>query len=480
MSDYVCGVDVGTSAVRVMACDRGGRVAAVAAVDLPEPHNDGPRREQDPESWWRAVVQALKQVTAKVDPACIRAVAVDATSGTLVLTDAAFRPVGPGIMYNDARAAGYADRINGHAEAFIRRHGYRFKDDFSLSKLLWMKDHDPAFKAARWVLHQSDFINARLLGDCPPTDWSNALKTGADLWKAGWPSDLFAVLEVPVDRLPARVVAPGTVVGTVCARAAGSTGLSAGTLVVTGASDGTASLFASGACVAGDFNTALGSTVTIKGITRDILHDPEGVLYCHRHPAGYWLPGGAGNVGCAALNRTFAPDPGTRRVTLQRLDASLKAHVPSPLHVYPLGTATDERFPFKKRGISTIRSGPADSVEADYAAHVQAIAFVERWCYEKVESLGGKVVRILSTGGGSRSEAWCRLRADVLKRPLVVPEQTETAFGSAILAAGGWSGDLAAASKSMAGKGRVVEPGGQDYEPAYRGFRDFCRDRWGV
>jgi len=189
VSDYVCGVDVGTSAVRVMACDRGGRVAAVAAVDLPEPHNDGPRREQDPESWWSAVVQALKQVVVKVDPACIRAVAVDATSGTLVLTDAAFRPVGPGIMYNDARAAGYADRINGHAEAFIRRHGYRFKDDFSLSKLLWMKDHDPAFKAARWVLHQSDFINARLLGDCPPTDWSNALKTGADLWGACWPAD---------------------------------------------------------------------------------------------------------------------------------------------------------------------------------------------------------------------------------------------------------------------------------------------------
>lgn len=480
MQDLVCGIDVGTSAVRVLVCDLAGAVVSNGGVDLPAPRVTGARREQDAEGWWRAVCAALRAALRAAPAEAIRSVCVDATSGTIVLVDSALRPLTPGSMYNDARAAGYGERINAVAADFIARHGYRFKDDFSLSRMLWMMEHEPAFAAAFKVLHQSDFVNARLMGCAPATDWSSALKSGCDLHRAGWPEFIGGALGFPTGLLPDRVVAPGAALGALCDRAAAETGLRPGIAVVAGASDGTASLFASGAGRPGDFNTALGSTITIKGISPDIVRDPDGVIYCHRHPEGHWLPGGASNVGCAALNAVFAPDAEGRGAALRALDAGVDRSVPAPLLVYPLGDSRDERFPFKKRDVAAFESGPSTARDGRYAGYLQGIAFVERWCYEKLAALGAPVRRVFATGGGSRSEVWSRLRADVLGVPLVLPEQTETAFGAAILAAAHVRGRFGAASDAMVRTRRAFEPSGRDFEPAYQAFRDECRRRWGV
>lgn len=481
MQDLVCGIDVGTSAVRVLVVDFAGRTVAAATCDLAPVRVNGVRREQDPEDWWRAVCSALRGALGGIDPAAVRAVCVDATSGTIALVDAALRPLSPGLMYNDGRAAGTAARINALAGEFSARHGYRFKDDFALSKLLWLRDHEPAFAGAAQCLHQSDFVNARLAGGFVATDWSSALKTGCDLFRSGWPEELFEQLGVPREKLPAAVVAPGTRLGEVGAAAAAATGLRPGTVLVAGATDGTASLFASGACRPGDFSTCVGSTLTLKGISPEIVHDPRGVIYCHRHPAGMWLPGGAGNVGCAALNREFAPDPAGRRAVLAALDATADAHLPSATLAYPLGDATEERFPFKRSGIRTLWAGPAPvSREAAYAATLQGIACVERWCYEELAALGARAERVFSTGGGSRSEVWCRLRADVLGQALLLPEEAETALGAAVLAAGHLRGDLAAAAAEMVRLRGVVEPSGRDVEATYAAFRAAVRAEWGV
>ena len=477
---YVCGIDVGTSAVRVLVSDLAGQVVAAAARALPPTRVDGPRREQDAEHWWHAAREALAETAGVVDADAIVGVAVDATSGTFVAVDRRLSPVGPGIMYNDGRAAGYGERINSVAGAFIERHGYRFKDNFALSRMLWMQEHDPCFADTWRLLHQSDFINARLCGEVTATDWSNALKTGCDLHGCGWPAFIESDLGFPLDRLPARVVAPGTVVGEVCRAAAEATGLRAGTAVVAGASDGTASLFACGASRPGDFTTALGTTVTIKGVSESIVHDPEGAVYCHRHPSGWWLPGGASNVGCAALNLAFAGDATDCGAVLGELDARVDERLPSETVVYPLGDSVEERFPFRKAGIAEFVSGEGGSRIDLYAAYLQGIAFVERWCYEKLGTLGARAERVFSTGGGSRSDPWLQLRADVLQTPLLLPRQSETAFGSAILAATPSLGGVEKAAEAMVRVGRQVDPSGRAYDGAYAAFQAACRERYGV
>ncbi|MCY3022323.1 MAG: FGGY family carbohydrate kinase, partial [Planctomycetota bacterium] len=148
MERLVCGIDVGTSAVRVLVCTVGGEVRGAGSCALAPVRAEGVRREQEPEDWWRAVCSAVQQAVAGVRPTAIAAASVDATSGTITAVDRELRPLLPGIMYNDGRAAGYAERINAVAGEFCGRHGYRFKDDFSLAKLLWLQEHDPAFERA--------------------------------------------------------------------------------------------------------------------------------------------------------------------------------------------------------------------------------------------------------------------------------------------------------------------------------------------
>lgn len=478
--EMFCGIDIGTSSARAVVCDSRGATLARSSCALEPVSVDGRCRTQNPQGWWSAVCHVLQDVKKGVDTAKIGSVAVDATSGTIVMVDDGLKTIGPGILYNDGRAQGYSDKVNAAAGNFIEKHGYRFSDSFALCKILWLRDHDPNFDKARKILHQSDFVNARLTGTVPSTDWSNALKSGCDLIEGGWGEFIGENLGFPVNRLPDKVVPPGEKIGEVCLEASRQTGLCAGTSVIAGASDGTASLFASGASQPGDFNSTLGSTLVLKGISRKQIHDSSGVVYCHKHPSGYWLPGGASNVGCNAINLRYAPQTLTRKKTLRWLGEGIDHFLPCPVIEYPLGDLTEERFPFLKQDIGQFIEGPAGSQAESYAATLQAIAFVERWCYEKLESLGAEVTRVFSTGGGSASRQWCQLRADVLRKPLLLVEETETAFGAAALAAVPIYGRLEDACAATIRIKETIEPGPRLFEEVYQAFRDSCNRRWGV
>lgn len=195
--------------------------------------------------------------------------------------------------------------------------GHRIQPTWALAKLLWLTGTHagaPAgLKGAR-VCHQADFITTRLVGRPVPTDSSHALKTGYDLNRRAWPAEVHDRLGLSGLDFP-DVVPPGSVLGTVCSEAAASTGLAEGTPVVAGMTDGCAAQLGSGAWDVGQWNTVLGTTLVLKGVTASPLHDPAGVLYNHRSPDGNWLPGGASSVGAGALSLAF---PGA---DLPRLDA---------------------------------------------------------------------------------------------------------------------------------------------------------------
>src|SRR5207248_2876493 len=159
----------------------------------------------------------------------------------------------------------------------------------------------------------------RLAGRPVATDSSHALKTGYDLLTEQWPEEVYAGIGAGIV-LP-DVVRPGAVLGEVCAAAESQTGIPAGTPVVAGMTDGCASRI-------GRWNSALGTTLVLKGVTADPLHDPAGLVYSHRSPDGSWLPGAASSVGAGALG---PPADG-----LAALDAAAAGRDPSGLLAYPL------------------------------------------------------------------------------------------------------------------------------------------------
>lgn len=442
------GIDVGTQSVRCLAADRSGRVVASASASLVSSRS-GHRHEQQPRSWWRALSSAAGEVMSRLGSTPVRAVALCATSGTVLLADRTGAPVTAGLMYDDARAVEQARRVAEAGEQLWESLGYRPQPSWALPKLLWLLEHEPP-PAGAGLLHQADYLTGLLTGHRTAVDSSHALKTGYDAVRERWPQELLADLGVPQDLLP-KVVRPGAALGVVGTAAATATGIPGGTPVVAGMTDGCASLLGSGALMVGSWNSVLGTTLVLKGVTATRLRDPLKVLYSHRAPDGNWLPGGAAGVGAGVLSAEF---PGR---DLDALSAEAAGRLPSGVVTYPL-VARGERFPFVAADAQRFTIGsPRDDVER-YAAVLRGVALAERLCFDYLDLLRAPVegpVRL--TGGGARSAYWCQLRADTLGRPVVVPEDADPAVGMALLARAG-TGSLATAARDLARPERCFEP----------------------
>lgn len=480
----VMGIDVGTQGARVIISDGSGQVVATASRLFPESVNisgiPSGWFEQDPEQWWFAVKVCLQEVTSRLveigrQPGEIVAIAVDSTSGTVLPIDRSGRALRPAIMYSDSRSEKEAIRCNEEGHELVEKLGYRFGSSFGLPKVLWLKHNEPDTWKRCWkVIHAADFIVGKLTGEFGVSDNSNSLKTGYDLVEFCWPSFISERLEIEIEKLPG-VVTPGCQIGCVTTECASSTGICEGTAVVAGVSDGTAGFIASGASQVGDWNTTLGTTLVLRGVSEELIRDSEGRVYCHRHPDGWWLPGGASNTGGECLVKLFADSD------YQLLDERAACLIPSNRCCYPL-VRRGERLPIvSSEAQGFFPEGCADPVEL-YVACLEGVAYVERWCYELMEELGARVGHVIySTGGGAKSRTWLSIRASVLNRQILSPAVTDPAMGTAIVAASRTLyRNLSEATRAMVRYDAVVDPCEklvEPYELGYQRFRQECASR---
>ncbi|MEU8226633.1 FGGY-family carbohydrate kinase [Kribbella sp. NPDC048915] len=429
------GLDLGTQSVRAVLADAKGHVLSRATRPLTS-HRDGVRHEQDPQAW----LTAVDEVMAEVGTSSVDGIAICSTSGTFLLTDLAGRPVTPALMYDDARAAARRDQI---VDADPERWATSMQPTWALPKILDLDLTD------RRVVHSADFVAAHLVGHPVATDTSHALKTGYDLIADAWPASAFGELGLPLDAFP-DVVRPGSELGRT----------PAGVPVYAGMTDGCAAQIAAGALSPGAWNSVLGTTLVLKGVSEQLLTDPTGAVYSHRHPDGGWLPGGASSTGAGVLTELL---PGAD------LDALDKVAHPVDAVTYPL-TKKGERFPFVAPQAERFTLGSTADDLHTYAAVLQGVAFIERLAFEHLESLGAEPVRSVSlTGGATRSGYWNQLRADVLGVPVELPAVPDPAYGMAVLAASGGT-DLAGTARRMVRVERVLEPRGDRLEDLYGAF----------
>ena len=467
------GIDLGTQSVRAMAVTETGEVVG-RGTHLLSSRRDAPRHEQDPEGWWHALVIACRAALVDLTSSQICGLAVDGTSGTILLADESDRPLSAALMYDDGRALDEARRVNEAGATVWASLGYRMQASWGLPKLLWLLDAHPEISKGAHLLHQTDFINRRLAGRALPSDSSNALKTGYDLIHERWPSKVLEELRVPESVMPA-VVRPGTRIGTVCREAAVPTGIPEGTPIFAGMTDSCAAQIAAGALEVGSWNSVLGTTLVLRGVTKGLLHDPAGTLYSHRSPDGPWLPGGASSTGAGILAKRFP------NRDLDMLSTQAAAYEPASVIAYPLASR-GERFPFAQPEAEGFFLGQPKNEGDFFAAILQGVAFVERLAFDYLDSLGAPVAGEVSlTGGATRNRSWCQLRADILERSLRLPENAEAALGMAVLAASGGR-PLAQVARQMVRIREVIDPSpkaGARFREAYLCLvEEFTRRGW--
>jgi len=417
MHGFVIGLDLGTSGVRAVAVDSAGKILAIGSATLPPTKATGTRREQSPEDWWNGCRAALDELSQKIDLSGARAIAVDATSGTILPVDNHNRPLAAARMYDDADTGELAAKIKTLAPRESAAHGAT----------------SPAARALEWtklprlhcILHQADWINGCLGATNWQTDENNALKTGYDPVAREWP-DWLRGFGLSPGLLP-EVVPVGTPIGQVSSQAAIALGIPAGITIAAGTTDGCATFLASGATEPGEASTALGSTIVLKLLSDRPIFAPELGIYSHRI-GDTWLAGGASNCGGKTLLQFFSQEQ------LASLESSLDPAKPTGNDYYPL-PSVGERFPVSDSKLAP-RLTPRPADDAQFLQGIyEAFARVEQTGFAKLTALGGPTLRnVRHAGGGSRSAAWMSLRASALGVPQHTAWSEEAAAGAARLA----------------------------------------------
>ncbi|WP_206453631.1 FGGY-family carbohydrate kinase [Aurantimonas marina] len=415
------GLDIGTSGVRSAIVDSDKNLVS----SVREPMHAAEEYGVSAESWWKTVsacldAQAKALANQGGSMAAIRAVAIDGTSGTMVLVDDNARPVTPALMYDSSGFDDEATRIAACAPTGSIARG----SGSALARMLRLQSYDPD-QRARHLCHQADFILARLTGQPGLSDENNVLKLGYDLERNTWP-DWFAACGTRMDLLP-DVLCVGAVAGSVTASMAERFGFSRDLKLLAGTTDSVAAFLASGATEIGEAVTSLGTTLAIKLLSDVRVDDAARGIYSHRL-GDRWLAGGASNTGGGALLHHFSAE------TIAALSKQIDPDRPTGFDYYPLARA-GERFPVNDPALAP-RLEPRPNDDAVFLqGMLEGMARIEGKGYAALATLGAPTPkRVLTAGGGARNEAWTAIRRRTLGCPVEKAPQAEASVGMALLA----------------------------------------------
>lgn len=449
------GVDLGTTATKVVAAGREGALLAIA--ERRYPLDTGPRGEatQDPERVLAAVREALAEVAAACAEAGheVTGLSFSAAMHTLLALDADGRPLTPALSWADHRAARVAARwrAGGPAAELHRATGTPVHPMSPLVKLAWFAEHEPELHAAarHWV-GLKDYVLYRLTGRLV-TDHSCASGTGLlDIHTLAWHPPALELAGITADALP-ELVAPTEALA--LARAEGD--LAAGLPVVAGAGDGPLANLGTGAVAPGMAALSLGTSGALRGVRDAPGIDERGRVFCYALADGLWVVGGAvsngGVVGAWAADAFGVP-------VADLLDAAGRADADGLLALpYLLGERAPWWDPDPRAVLLGLRRehGRAEITRAMIEGVGQQLALV----LGAVLDAGVDVGEVRTTGGAFRSPVWGRVVSAALGRELTLTgDEGGSGLGAALLgwrALGGW-GSLAEAAAVVRPTGTIA------------------------
>lgn len=411
---FYLGIDFGTSGARCAVINQ----QAITIAEARYPFEMTLTEDLLCKSWQTALFELIDRIPGQVRQQ-IKAIAINGTSSTVLLCDRFGKPVNTPLLYNDARGIAEVKELQNIAPP----HHTVISATSSLVKLLWMLKL-PNASQARYLLHQADWLAFLLHGQLGISDYHNALKLGYDVEYLHYPKWL-EQLNLPVE-LP-QVLEPGSAIATVTKDIASSLNLPQDCIVRAGTTDSIAAFIASGAKSPGEAVTSLGSTLAVKLVSRARVEDARYGVYSHRL-GNVWLVGGASNTGGAVLRQFFTNEE------LKSLSHKINTTKPSNLDYYPL-IKPGERFPINDANLQPQLTPRPDSDVDFLHGLLESIARIEAQGYHLLQILGAdKLSHVYTAGGGAANQIWTAIRSRYLNVAVEASENTEAAYGSAILA----------------------------------------------
>ena len=450
MARFVLAHDLGTTGNKASLYDAEGKLTAssFAAYDTRYAH---PRwAEQDPEAWWRAVCDATRRLLAEagVGGGEIACVAFSGQMMGCVALDAEARPLRDALIWADQRSgeqeAWLAERIA--PETVYAITGHRLSSSYSLTKILWLRDHEPdLFRAAHAFVNAKDAIVARLTGVFV-SDHSDASGTNLmDLEARAYAEPILAAAELDPRKLP-RLAASTDVVGEVLPTVAAEVGLPAGVPVVIGGGDGCCAALGAGVWREGSAYNYVGSSSWIALASSLPVYDPDQRTFTWAHVVpGMFSPCGTMQAagGSYAWTRDVLGSPEAERAareggSVYELLNDLAAKAPPGsrglLYLpYLLGERSPRWNPNARGAFVglTMRHGRAEMVRAV----LEGVTMNLRVILRALTRQGIAVSSVRVIGGGAEGRFWNRLMADMYGVPIerLTHLEEATSMGAAVV-----------------------------------------------
>lgn len=480
---WFLGIDVGTGGTRAVLVDEAGQVVSSASSEHAPFRTPQPGwAEQDPEDWWRATQEAIRNAIAQA-PTPHQAISAVGLTGQMhgaVMLDRDGKVLRPSLIWCDTRTQPECDWL--HKEIgekhLIDLTCNPALPNFTLTKLLWVKTHEPeVFSKIAHILCPKDYVRYRLTGAYAIDVHEASGTLLLDVTNRRWSSEVAKVSGIPESWLP-KVVESPEVCANISDEAAKLTGLTAGTPVVGGAGDQAAGAVGMGILLPGSVSATIGTSGVVFAATDSPVKDPKGRLhtFCHAVPGRWHVMGVTLSAGLSFrwFKETFAAGASYDQLTAaaENVPAGSNGLLWAPYLLGERSPHLDVNATAAFAGITITHGLPHFT-----RAVLEGVAYSLRDIFTLFEELQIPVKGVRLGGGGARGPLWRKIQANVYKHPCqLLTAEEGGAFGSALLAGVGvgcWPDTDAACAKALT-VAETITPDPETvaaYEKSYASFR---------
>ena len=431
------GVDLGTSAVKLLLVDEQGAILNTVTKEYPLffPHPGW--SEQNCEDWWNACLVGIPELLKGFDASQVAGIGAGGQMHGLVALDKDDNVIRPAILWNDGRTFEEVEYLNGviGKDKLSKYTANIAFAGFTAPKILWMKKNEPEnFAKLAKIMLPKDYINYRLTGVhcCDYSDASGMLLM--DVEHKCWSKEMLDICGVSESQMP-KLFESFEVVGHLTSEAAAALGLSEKVIVVAGAGDNAAAAVGTGVVGEGGCNISLGTSGTIFISSKNFGVDPNNALHAFAHAdGGYHLMGCM--LSAASCNKWLCDDifrnedyaAEQKDITDDKLGENHVFFLPYLMGERSPINDTDARACFVGMSMDTQRYELVQAV-------LEGVAFAIRDSFEVARALGIEIPVSKLCGGGSKSPLWRKIFANVLNIPLeMVKTEQGPGYGAAMLA----------------------------------------------
>jgi len=481
------GIDLGTSAVKLLLMDEAGSVKNIVTKEYPLEFPLPGWSQQAPQDWHNAVMEGIPELLIGTDPAEVAGIGCGGQMHGLVVLDKDDNVIRPAILWNDGRTAKQVDYLNneiGKQKLSAMTANIAFAG-FTAPKILWMQENEPEnFDRIAKIMLPKDYINYILTGvhACDYSDASGMLLL--DVEHKCWSSEMLSICGISENQMP-KLFESYDCIGTVKPDVAAKLGIPATVKVAAGAGDNAAAAVGTGTVGEGGCNISLGTSGTVFISSAKFGVDDTNALHAFAHAdGGYHLMGCM--LSAASCNKWLMDD-------ILKTDDYAAEQAPitddklGRSRVFFLPYLMGERSPINDTNARGTFTGiTMDSTRADLTqAVLEGVAFAIRDSVEVARSLGIEINSSKICGGGAKSELWKKIMANVLNVQLqCVASEQGPGLGGAMLAmvACGAYATVADACQALVRVASTVEPEKElvdRYEKRYQQFRKIypaCKD----